>query len=83
MAKKKIELVSVRYRMVHNDTFYTVSYEYGNGISRPGWHVDNRFVTPFDHSLGTKMWEMAVNVLRVWLKLEAGEDIEVFIPGTI
>lgn len=81
MEKRKIELISCAYRLTFNDHYYTVRYEYGTGISLPGWYVDGVYVCPFNLSLGTKMYEMAVNVLRVWLKLEASEDIEVTIPN--
>jgi hypothetical protein len=63
-SKKKFEakLYWCSYRMSLNDTYYTVKYVYGGG-----WYVDEHFVTPMVEGLGAAMYEMAVNVLQIWL----------------
>lgn len=59
---KIMKLVSCSYRIEFEDHFYTVKYKY-----EAGWYVDGVYVTPMVEGLGTKMYEMAVNVLQVWL----------------
>lgn len=62
MEKTEVKLYSINYRLAVHDTYYTVKYVPGSG-----WFVDGMFSTPMVEGLGTKMYEMAVNVLTIWV----------------